>query len=40
MARSSRIRPMFEQAGIKFDEPMSADQFVSTYVKIRKGQRT
>jgi hypothetical protein len=40
MARSSRIRPMFEQAGIKFDEPMSAEQFVSTYVKIRKSQRT
>ena len=40
MATSTRIRPMFEQAGIKFDQPMQSDQFVSNYVRLRKGQRT
>ena len=40
MARSSKIRPLFEQAGIKFDEPMPSDQFVSNYVRIQKSRRT
>ncbi len=40
MARSSKIRPLFEQAGIKFDEPMPSDQFVANYVRIQKSRRT
>lgn len=40
MARSSRIRPLFEQAGLNFKEPMPSDQFVSNYVRIQKSKRT
>ena len=40
MASSSRMRPLFEQAGVSFTEPMPAEQFVSNYVRIRKSQRT
>lgn len=40
MASSSRMRPLFEQAGINFNEPMPVDQFVSNYVRIQKSKRT
>jgi hypothetical protein len=40
MASSSRMRPLFEQAGINFSEPMPAEQFVSNYVRIQKSKRT
>jgi Ca2+-binding EF-hand superfamily protein len=40
MAVSRQMRPLFEQAGINFNEPMPADQFVSNYVRIQKNKRT
>ncbi|QDT54529.1 EF hand [Caulifigura coniformis] len=40
MAGSSRMRPLFEQAGLNFNEPMPVDQFVSNYVRIQKAKRT
>ncbi|HVJ85400.1 MAG TPA: hypothetical protein VM452_07125 [Caulifigura sp.] len=35
---TSKIRPMFEQAGLNFNEPMASDQFVSNYVRIYKSK--
>ncbi len=40
MARSSRIRPLFEEAGLSFEQPMPTDQFVSHYVRIQKNKRS
>lgn len=40
MANSKTIRPLFESAGLNFNEPMSTDQFVTNYVAIQKGKRT
>jgi len=40
MAGSSRMRPLFEQAGLNFNEPMPVDLFVSNYVRIQKSKRT
>ncbi len=36
MARSTRVRPLFEAAGFNFKEPMPSDQFISNYVEIQK----
>jgi len=40
MALSSRMRPLFEQAGVSFTEPMPVEQFVANYVRIQKSKRT
>jgi len=33
LAKLKKLRPMFEQAGVRLDQEMSADQFVANYVK-------
>jgi len=40
IASSTRLGPLFQQAGVSFTEPMPADQFVSNYVRIQKSKRT